>query len=121
MADLIVYIRKNHMEAVNLQNLKTATGSASFTSTRLLVGDFPEAEALLNRLVEEVRSRGLFALKPRIVLQPLEMTEGGLSVVEERIFLELGTSAGARQVKVHVGPKLSPQTAAAVLEDRGGS
>ena len=115
MSDLAVYIRKNHIEVVNLKNTKATAGSASFTSTRLLVGNFPEAESLLIRLVKEVRSNGLFAVK---VIQPLEMTEGGLSVVEERIFLELGASAGARHVKVHVGEKLNTQAAAAFLEGR---
>ena len=118
MSDLAVYIRKNHIEVVNLRNTKATAGSASFTSTRLLVGNFPEAESLLIRLVKEVRSNGLFAVKPRMVIQPLEMTEGGLSVVEERIFLELGASAGARHVKVHVGEKLNTQAATAFLEGR---
>ncbi len=39
MSDLAVYIQKNHIEVVNLKDTKVATGSASFTTTRLLVGD----------------------------------------------------------------------------------
>lgn len=46
------------------------------------------------------------------------MTEGGLSMVEERIFLELGAGAGARHVKVHVGGRLSAQAAVALLGSR---
>jgi hypothetical protein len=118
MSDLIVYLRKNHIEVVNLKDAKAAAGSASFTSTRLLVGNFPEAESLLSRLVKEVGSSGLFSAKPILVIQPLEMTEGGLSGVEERVFLELGLSAGARHVKVHVGERLSTQAAAALLREK---
>lgn len=118
MCDLIVYIRKNHIDVVNVKDTKATGGSESFTSTRLLVGNFPEAESLLIRLVKEVRSNGLFAVKPRMVIQPLEMTDGGLSAVEERIFLELGASAGARLVKLHVGEKLDTHAATALLERR---
>ncbi len=118
MSDLVAYVRKNHIEVANLKDGKAAAGSASFTTARLLVGNFPEAEVLLKRLLKEVASSGFFAAAPRLVIQPLEMTEGGLSVVEERIFLELGASAGARHVKVHVGEKLSTQAAAALLDGR---
>jgi hypothetical protein len=118
MSDLVAYVRKNHIEVVNLQDTRVAAGSASFTTTRLLVGDFVQAEGLLTRLVKDVRSSGLFAAKPRLIMQPLEMTEGGLSMVEERIFLELGAGAGARRVKVHIGERLSAQAAAVVLDSR---
>jgi len=116
MADVVVYVRKNAMEVVNATDHKTAVGSAPFTSTRLLVGNFPEAESLLRRLVKEVTAKGLFATKPRMVIQPLEMTEGGLSMVEERVFLELGEGAGARAVKIHLGEKLPVQAALALLD-----
>lgn len=118
MSDLAVYIRKNHIEVVNLKDTRVAAGSASFTTTRLLVGDFVQAEGLLRRLIDDVRSNGLFAAKPRLIIQPLEMTQRGLSMIEERIFLELGTGAGARYVKLHVGERLSAQAAIAVLEIR---
>lgn len=115
MSDLAVYVRKNHIEVVNLKDTRIAAGSASFTTTRLLVGDFVQAEELLARLVKDVLSKGFFSAKPRLVIQPLEMTEGGLSMVEERIFLELGAGTGARHVKVHVGERLSVQAAVALL------
>lgn len=118
MSDLVAYVGKNRIEVLNLKDAKTSGGTASFTTQRLLVGNFPEAEALLKRLLKEVASTGFFATAPRLVIQPLEMTEGGLSVVEERVFLELGAGAGARHVKLHVGEKLSPDAAAALLRGR---
>lgn len=111
MADLIAYVRKNHMEVMNLKDGAVAMGTGIFTTTRLLVGDFKVAEDLLTRLVKEVKASGLFAAQPRLLIQPLEMIEGGLSAVEERVFLELGAGAGARHVKLHLGEKLDQQEA----------
>ncbi len=119
MPDLIAYISKNHIEVMNLKNGKTVSDSANFTSTRLLVGDFPVAESLLRDLVKKVRPNGLFSAKPVMVIQPLEMTEGGLSAVEERVFLELGGGAGAREVKVHVGDRLTRGATVALFQTRG--
>jgi hypothetical protein len=118
MSDLVVYVRRNHMEVVNLKDGNVAQGNGAFTTSRLLVGQFKEADELLTRLVKEVKSKGLFASQPRLLVQPLEMTEGGLSQVEERIFLELGAGAGARHVKVHTGPKLSQQAALEAINAR---
>ncbi|MBM0107490.1 hypothetical protein JM946_22340 [Steroidobacter sp. S1-65] len=119
MSDLVAYIQKNRMEVTNLKDGATAAGTAAFTTTRLLVGEFKAAEELLTRLVKEVKSNGLFSAQPALLIQPLEMIEGGLSTVEERVFLELGAGAGARQVKLHVGPKLDQQAAIALIRARG--
>ncbi|HMN46588.1 MAG TPA: hypothetical protein PKE27_18575 [Povalibacter sp.] len=118
MSDLVAYVRRNHMEVMNLKDGQVAQGSGAFSTTRLLVGDFITAEGLLARLVKEVKSKGFFSVQPRLLLQPLEMTEGGLSQVEERVFLELGAGAGARHVKVHVGPRLGPQAAFEAINAR---
>lgn len=105
MADLLVYFSKNHIEIVNLSSGKRSEGTSVFTTTRLLVGSFREAELLLSKLVKEVEGKSFFK-GLRLLIQPLEMTEGGLSMVEERIFLELGASTGSRIVKLHVGARL---------------
>jgi hypothetical protein len=118
MSDLVAFVQKNHMEVVNLKDGNVAQGDGAFTTTRLLVGNFKVAEELLTRLVKDVKSKGLFAVQPRLLFQPLEMTEGGLCEVEERVFLELGASAGARHVKVHIGTKLTAQTALEVINAR---
>jgi hypothetical protein len=118
MSDVVAYVRRNHMEVVNLEDGRVARGEGEFTTTRLLVGQFKVAEELLSRLLKEVKSRGLFSAPPRLLVQPLEMTEGGLSEVEERVFLELGEGAGARHVKIHTGPKLSGQAALGAINAR---
>lgn len=118
MSDLIVYVQRNQMEVVNLKDGKAAHGNGPFTTTRLLVGEFKVAEELLTRLVKEVKSSGLFSTQPRLLIQPLEMTEGGLAQVEERVLLELGAGAGARHVKLRVGPKLNQQAAVEAINAR---
>ncbi len=121
MSLLLAHITRDHIELTNAVNGKTAMGSALFSSPRLLVGDIEAASALLKSLVKQVASGGLLAAKPKIVVQPLEMTEGGLSPVEERIFMELGLSAGAREAKVQVGEKLTTDAAIALLKGGGAA
>jgi hypothetical protein len=55
----------------------------------------------------KVIGKGLFAGSPGVVIQPLEMTEGGLSEIEERVFRELAIGAGAAKVIVWLGHELS--------------
>jgi hypothetical protein len=86
-----------------------AVSEQPFTSYRLLVGDFAVAEKLLKKLIKDVSTKALFAPAPTLLVHPVEMTEGGLSQVEERVFLELGLGAGGRKVRVHVGPELGDQ------------
>lgn len=114
-ADLLVYVNRNHMEVFNLTNGSIATGVAPFTTHRLLVGEFSLASELLDRLVKEVKAGGLFAKPAKIIIQPLSMNEGGLSSVEERVLLELGASARAREVRIVVESKLTPDAAITLL------
>lgn len=48
-------------------------------------------------------------IRPRLIIQPFEMIEGGLSHVEERALMEMGQIAGARKVKIYIGEKLTPE------------
>jgi len=56
---------------------------------------------------------------PRVLIQPLEMTEGGLSEVEDRLFRELALGAGARKVVIWVGKELSVIEAQEKLDTKG--
>jgi rod shape-determining protein MreB len=49
------------------------------------------------------------ARRARILIQPLEKTEGGLSEIEERGLRELATRLGAGQVVVCVGSELTDE------------
>lgn len=105
---IYVQVRRNafrlrHIESRKERNLAAQT---PFSTTRLLVGQFREAAALLRKALGEVAGSGLFRASPVVVIHPVEMVEGGLSEVEERILRELALGAGARSVIVHVGNAL---------------
>lgn len=105
MADIIVYMWKNKLEVVNTKTGETVSGSEPFTTERLLMGDFPVAERLLSGIVKKM----VRFIRPRLIIQPFEMIEGGLSHVEERALIEMGQIAGARKVKIYIGEKLTPE------------
>lgn len=89
----------------------TVLAPNSFTTKRLLVGDFTIAEVTLKNSLKKLLEGRWFAASPSMVIHPMEMVEGGLSQVEERVFLELGRGAGARKVCVWVGHELSDEEA----------
>ena len=74
------------------------------------------AEELLRDLMERVGIGGFFRPAPIALVHPVEMVEGGLSEVEERVFLELARGAGARKAVVYVGPDLGDDGVRAKLE-----
>ena len=104
-----VLVKKNQFRVRHIESGAEATFEAQppFTTIRLLIGQFDVAESLLKRALKQVSSAGFFALSPHVVIHPLEMVEGGLSEVEERVFREVALGAGASKVAVHVGPQLS--------------
>jgi rod shape-determining protein MreB and related proteins len=107
----IVYVRvsKNRFRLKNIDTgaIAEVTPTPGFTTTRLLIGQFGAAEAALKEALKKVVGGGLFAVSPRIVIQPLEMADGGLSEVEERALRELALGAGAAKVVVWLGHELS--------------
>jgi rod shape-determining protein MreB len=107
----IVYVRvsKNRFRVKNIGTGAEAnvTSTPGFTTTRLLVGQFGAAQASLKEAVGKVIGKGLFTASPGVVIQPLEMTDGGLSEIEERVFRELAVGSGAAKVVVWLGHELS--------------
>ena len=53
---------------------------------------------------------------PERIVQPMEMTDGGLSQVEERVIMDMAYGAGAKRVLLWVGGELSRQEALNKLE-----
>ena len=106
---IYVRVRKNQFRVRSLESAKEATFDAqpSFTTARLLIGQFQAAENVLKRAVKEMSKGGIFAVAPQVLIQPLEMLEGGLSEVEERALREVAIGAGASKVVVWVGDELS--------------
>jgi rod shape-determining protein MreB len=79
----------------------------AFSTTRLLVGDFIPAEKCLSELLRELLAGHIHYAAPRIVIHQTEMSENGLSPVEERVLAELALGAGAYTVKKWAGHELS--------------
>ncbi len=53
-----------------------------------------------------------------ILMHPLEMVEGGLSQVEERVFYELAIGCGAKKVVVWSGAELADSEITAKLRSK---
>lgn len=45
--------------------------------------------------------------RPEVIIQPRDILEGGITLIEERALQELALGAGARQAKVWVGHELT--------------
>ncbi len=107
-AKFYVKIYKNKIVIKNLSNALPAQmfmPDTPFTSTRLLVGAFSPAVQCLTQAIKSTKT--WLGASPRLLIQPMEMNEGGLSEVEERIFRELGLGAGARKIVLWVGEELA--------------
>ena len=109
----IVYVRvfTDRFALRNIHTGKTVSVAAvkPFTTTRLLVGQFTEAERVLKQGMKQLQEGRWLSFNPVLLIQPMEKTEGGLSQVEERVLHERSLSAGARRAVVWVGPELSDQ------------
>lgn len=80
----------------------SVTPSEPFTTTRLLVGTFMPAVDCMKDGLQQIGATGFLKRKPKLVIFPKALTEGGLSEVEERCLLEVGYSAGAGSVEVRI-------------------
>ena len=78
-----------------------------FSHPRMLVREFEKAEKIIQHAIREVHQAKYLRPNPKVVIQPMEKLEGGLSDVEVRVFHELALGAGARETVVHTGGELS--------------
>jgi len=117
---IYVQVRKNAFRLRHIEGKKQReiTAQKPFTTTRLLVGQFQEAASLLRKVIQESGNGGLFQVSPVVVIHPVEMVEGGLSEVEERVFRELALSCGARCVFVYVGAPLTDPEVVSVSQKK---
>ena len=111
---LYVRIRKDQFEIRNLAtDPRTVARSLNgFSSERLLIANFSEAEATLMKAVKELATPGLFQSPPSFILMhPLEIISGGLSQVEDRVLRDLAAIC-CRRSDIWVGPELSDEEVA---------
>jgi len=87
----------------------TANSPDPFSTDRLLIGNFSVAERALSEAVRRAVPLKWGWLRPPMsgLVHPLEMSEGGLSQVENRILVEVAEGAGIDQVVVWPGSELS--------------
>ena len=116
-----VYVRvtKNQFRVRHIEDNKEITISSieSFTTKRLLIGEFTIAEKYLKKGIDMIHQGKWLSTSPVVVVQPLEMIDEGLSQVEERVFREVAAGAGARKVAVWVGQELSDQEVLALVKN----
>lgn len=61
----------------------TVIAPNSFTTKRLLVGDFTSAEVTLKNGLKKLLEGRWFAANPSMVIYPMEMVDGGLTQVKQ--------------------------------------
>jgi rod shape-determining protein MreB and related proteins len=101
-----VQVRKNFFQVRHIESKREVQGNAVFTTERLLIGNFMEAENCLMTALKELDYGKTYLSDPTTVIHPIDMTEGGLSEVEHRIFLEVAYGAGSKKVMVWLGSEL---------------
>ena len=97
---LTVNVFADRMEVSGQGKSTTARPSVPYSGRRILVGSFEPAFDCLRGALQELGVSGALKRKPALVLQAMEMNEGGLSEVEARCLREVGLAAGARSVEV---------------------
>ena len=78
-----------------------------FDHPRSLLSDFTVAEKILQHIFRELLNKKLLSPAPLVIIQPMEMLEGGLTMIESRAFRELAYSAGARDAFPYTGKELT--------------
>jgi len=111
MLSLPLYVRVSRnqfrLKDVDSGTETTTLASTPFTSTRLLIGQFTAAQQALKGGFKDMAAGRLFVPSPTVLMHPVDMVEGGLSEIEERVLKEVAIGAGAGRVVVWVGEELS--------------
>jgi rod shape-determining protein MreB len=104
-----VRVKRNQLHVRHIESDSEVAVDAQppFTTARLLIGQFLVAESLLKQALKQVSASRFFSVAPKVLIQPLEMADGGLSEVEERVLREVAMGAGATKVVVWVGAQLN--------------
>lgn len=108
--NLYVKIYKNKIVVKNLSNNLPAqmfTPDVSFSTNRLLIGTFAPAVQCLKHAIRSVASNSWLKVRPALLVQPMEMNEGGLSEVEDKLLRQCAFNAGGRKVVLWNGAELS--------------
>lgn len=109
----LIYIRvqKNAFSIFNVKNdcSYTAVSAQPFSTVRLAVGDFYQADHVLKEGITQVSEKSILKPAPIVVIHQQYLCEGGLSGVEERVLFELAHTIKAYKVFVWQGAALTKQ------------
>ena len=118
--ELYIKVSRNTFRILSATSLgaeQAFTPTQPFTTQRLLVGQFSVAQDCLRQAIKSMTGKGWFPPTVVAVLHPLELIDGGLSEVEERVFRELALGAGARKVALWTGKELGPDDITNLLKN----
>ncbi len=103
---LYVRLRRNGLTLRHIESERefAASSDVAFSNSRLLVANATLVTGVLKQGMRTILAK--FGIAPTLVMNPLEMVEGGLSEVEERSLTEIGYAVGALRVVVVMGPEL---------------
>lgn len=77
------------------------TCSGKFSNPRMVLADFRVAEEFTRSLLREM-SQKRFAPPMKVLVQPMELVDGGISPVEQRSFNDFAQHLGAKYVFLHL-------------------
>jgi hypothetical protein len=92
-----IYRDKIEITNVNTQQTISKTSNIKFSTNRLLVAEFNIAEILIREILKEL---GLSRRTLKVLIQPMEELEGGLSEVEKRVLRDLAEQSGGAVVYI---------------------
>ena len=107
--NLYIRIATDNITVRNIDEGSGVTKRADlpFSSERLLVGNFTNADKLMRAAVSEAQTMSFLPRSIRAVVHPMDKTEGGLSQIEDRVLRELAAGAKVSKVVVQIGDLLS--------------
>ncbi len=117
---LYVKVSRNRFKITRISGepaVEIVSSSEPFSTTRLLIGQFSLAEDLLSQGINKLLPKRNLIIErtPAILIQPIEMNEGGLSEVEVKILREIALGVGAHVV--WNGQELSPHQVVEKLDN----
>ena len=72
-----------------------------FSNQRMVLADFLNAEEFIRQIINEMYNHKRYIPSFKVIIQPIEKIEGGISPVEERSFNDLAMHIGAKYVFIH--------------------
>ena len=113
---LQIWQNKISIRTVGESGGKCAEERGPFSSSRSLVGDFDLAVETVRKTAFHIAKGNPGVYRWRAVIHPMEMAEGGLSQVEERVLHEVFFSVMDGSEQIHLGSQLSDHEVLALLD-----